>query len=147
MIDLFSNFSLTQIVFFITFFACAIKGISDFFDWIKEKYQEKFDEDYKATQGTEDFKLMQLHYDELDNKINSLSVSIQQSFAVINTAIMHDIKQWIIDKHKYYIDKGWISISELDMIEFRYMDYKALGGNSTIPPLKEELRALPKHEI
>ena len=147
MVELFSNFSLTQIILFITLLACAVKGIIDFLDWVKEKYQQKFDTDYTKKQDLEDFKMMHLQYNELDNKINNLTESIQQSFAVINTAMMHDIKQWIIERHKYYIDKGWISIGELDMIEFRYADYKALGGNSTIPTLMEELRTLPKHKI
>jgi hypothetical protein len=45
------------------------------------------------------------------------------------------------------MELGWINISQLDMIEARFEDYKALGGNSTIPSLMEELRALPKHQF
>lgn len=157
MIDLLKTFTLEQMIVFILMLALGIKGLVDFVDWIKGKNVKKFEEDYderkeaecqkeKIKNLEENFEKYHQYAESLDTKIAGLSEQMNENFKVINIAIMHDIKQWIINQHKYYIELGWINVSQLDMIEARFEDYQALGGNSTIPALMEELRALPKHE-
>jgi len=157
MIDLLKSFSVEQVIIFIFMLALGIKGLIDFIDWVKSKNEQKFQEDYKELRSQEDvqedIEELQKNYsryyqyaESLDNKITDITNTMNENFKIINTALMHDIKQWIINQHKYYIELGWINISQLDMIEARYQDYVSLGGNSTVPGLMEELRALPKHE-
>ena len=157
MIDLLKSFTVEQVIIFIIMLALGIKGLIDFCDWVKNKNSNRFKKDYIERKQNEDLrertKRLEENFDKyhhyaesLDNKIADLTDTMNDNFKVINVAIMHDIKQWIINQHKYYIELGWINISQLDMIEARYEDYVALGGNSTVPGLMEELRALPKHE-
>lgn len=157
MIDLLKSFTVEQVVIFIAMLALGIKGLIDFCDWVKNKNSDRFKKDYdekreneelkeKTKQLEESFDQCHQYVESLDTRIEDLTETINDNLKVINIAMMHDIKQWIINQHKYYIELGWINISQLDMIEARYEDYKALGGNSTVPGLMEELRALPKHE-
>lgn len=163
MIELFTTFSLVEIVTFIVLLALAVKSVWEFVEWAMSKYKAKFSKEYtrirKDENAEEQQKKLEAHYvncklqydstivryDELDNKITDLTAAINTSFDTINTAMMHDIKQWIIERHRYYTKQKWISVGDLDMIEARYNDYKKLGGNSTIPGLMKELEELPKH--
>lgn len=156
MLGLLTTFSIGQIITFVILLALAIKGVWSYVDWAKDKYQKKFNKDYnkkekerkqKETDETFDkqIKEAQNYYFELNDKLNSLTDSINQNFDVMNKAMTHDIKQWIFEKHNFYTEQGWIDVNELDVIESRYADYIALGGNSIVPTLMQELRNLPKH--
>lgn len=157
MLELLEHFTIEQTVLFVSCLALAIKGVIDFCDWVKQKNKNKYDSQYKKQHKDEEIienqKKIEKEYQELRNdyntveeKINDLSDAIMKNLKIINKAMMHDIKQWIIEKHNFYMKQGWIKISELDMIEHRYKDYVNLGGNSTIPTLMAELRILPKHK-
>ena len=155
MLDLLKQFSVEQTVIFIFCLALAIKGIVDFWDWIVTKNKAKFNADYQTIKNNdaiveeqkeleEHYKDISEKYDTLDKKLNIFTTDIRKNLEIINKSMMHDIKQWIIEKHKFYIKQGWIAIEDLNMLEYRFADYEALGGNSTIPTLMDELRALPK---
>lgn len=155
MLDLLKQFSIEQIFIFIFMLALAIKGIIDFWDWISAKIKAKFNADYQTIKNNdaiiEEQKELEEHYKDisekyntLDEKINILSTEIMKNLEIINKSMMHDIKQWIIEQHKFYMKQGWIGIVDLNMLEYRFADYEALGGNSTIPTLMDELRSLPK---
>ena len=155
MLDLLKQFSIEQIFIFIFMLALAIKGIIDFWDWISAKNKAKFNEDYQTIKNNnaiiEEQKELEEHYkdisgkyDALDEKLNIFSTEIMKNLEIINKSMMHDIKQWIIEQHKFYMKQGWIGIVDLNMLEYRFADYEALGGNSTIPTLMDELRSLPK---
>ena len=157
MVNLLKTFSVEQTILFTIMLALSIKGVIDFIDWVKSKNSKQFKKDYK---NIEEAKLTKEKYEELetkldnyhehaeslDRKLSTITVTMDENFKIINAALMHDIKQWIIDQHKFYIDQGWISIVQLDMVEARYKDYVALGGNSIVPTLMRELRELPKHK-
>ena len=155
MLDLLKQFSIEQIFIFIFMLALAIKGIVDFWDWIAKKNKAKFNADYQTIKNNdaiiEEQKELEEHYkdisgkyDTLDEKLNVFSTEIMKNLEIINKSMMHDIKQWIIEQHKFYMKQGWIGIVDLNMLEYRFADYQALGGNSTIPTLMDELRSLPK---
>lgn len=155
MLDLFKQFSVEQIVIFIICLALAVKGVIDFYDWIVSKNKAKFNADYQTLKHNdaivEEQKELEEHYKDisekyniLDDKLNTLTTEIMENLKIINTSMMHDIKQWIIEQHKFYMKQGWIEIVDLNMLEYRFADYESLGGNSTIPTLMDELRSLPK---
>ena len=157
MIDLIKAFSIEQILLFIVMLALGIKGLIDFIDWVKSKNSDRFKKDYRNIKKSKDLEdrqktveekleLYHKYADTLDRRMNDITETMNENFRIINAALMHDIKQWIIDQHSYYMEEGWISIVQLDMIEARYKDYVALGGNSIIPTLMRELRELPKHK-
>lgn len=155
MLDLFKQFSVEQIVIFIICLALAVKGVIDFYDWIVSKNKAKFNADYQTLKNNdaivEEQKELEEHYKDisekyniLDDKLNTFTTEIMENLKIINTSMMHDIKQWIIEQHKFYMKQGWIEIVDLNMLEYRFADYESLGGNSTIPTLMDELRSLPK---
>jgi hypothetical protein len=157
MIDLIKAFSIEQILLFIVMLALGVKGLIDFIDWVKSKNSDRFKKDYRNIKKSKDLEdrqkiveekleLYHKYADTLDRRMNDITETMNENFRIINAALMHDIKQWIIDQHSYYMEEGWISIVQLDMIEARYKDYVALGGNSIIPTLMKELRDLPKHK-
>lgn len=156
MLELLKQFSVEQTVLFVICLALAIKGVIDFWDWITKKNKAKFDKDYQVLKDNdailEEQKELEEHYKDisekyntLDEKLNTFSTEVMENLKIINTSMMHDIKQWIIEQHKFYMKQGWINIIDLNMLEYRFSDYESLGGNSTIPTLMDELRALPKY--
>ena len=156
MLGLMGAFSIEKIITFIILLALAIKGVWGYVDWAKGKYQDKFNKDYiqkekeqkqKEIDDTfeQQIKEAKNYYNELNNTINTLTNTVNRNFDIMNKAMTHDIKQWIFEKHKFYMEQGWIDVNELDVIESRYVDYIALGGNSIVPTLMQELRSLPKH--
>lgn len=157
MVNLLKTFSVEQTILFTVMLALSIKGVIDFIDWVKSKNSKQFKKDYKnmeeAKLTKEKYKELETkldnyheHAESLDRKLTTITATMDENFKIINAALMHDIKQWIINQHKFYIDQGWISIVQLDMVEARYKDYVALGGNSIVPTLMRELRELPKHK-
>jgi hypothetical protein len=156
MLKLLENFTVEQTIFFLIVLALAIKGILDFYDWLRKKNREKFDADYEKIKDHDAIVAKQedleQHYQELNNSYSELSGEflgfssvVNDDLKIIKKSMMHDIKQWIIQQHKKHMDKGWVAIEDLNMLEYRFADYQALGGNGTIPSLMDELRALPKY--
>ena len=79
-------------------------------------------------------KVIEKTLEDLSNKINMLIESDKD-----------DIKSFITrEHHRFCYQVGWIDDFSLDCIEKRYKHYTDEGGNTFIPGLMEELRALPK---
>ena len=156
MLKLLENFTVEQTILFIVMLALAIKGILDFYDWLRKRNKARFDADYEKIKDHDAIitkqEDLEQHYQELKDNYNSLSEEfsgfssvVNDDLKIIKKSMMHDIKQWIIQQHKKHMDKGWVAIEDLNMLEYRFADYQALGGNGTIPSLMDELRALPKY--
>ena len=156
MLKLLESFSVEQAIIFIVMLALAIKGVSDFYDWLRKRNKEKFDADYekikdhdaiisKQEELEQHCQNLSNNYIELSEDFSTFSSVVNDDLQVIKKSMMHDIKQWIIQQHKEHMKKGWVAIEDLNMLEFRFADYQALGGNGTIPSLMDELRALPKY--
>lgn len=161
MLELFSNFSIQQIILYTIVFCLAVKGIVEFYDWIKQKYEEKFNEDYnnKSQQQmleeyrqkcTEQHEESMIKYNSLEDKIDNLTDTINQEFGKIDERLillshssLNDIKAWIVETHHKYTKEGFIDDFTKDVVEKRFEDYKKLGGNSYIESLVEEIRRLP----
>lgn len=55
-------------------------------------------------------------------------------------ALLHDR---LYSLARYYLDRGWVTIQDLDNLEYLYTAYHALGGNGTGTELFERCKALP----
>lgn len=161
MLDLLQTYSLEEIAIFIVMLALAVKGVVDFLDWVKHKYQEKFKKDFdRKTQETltqehyakcqERYKESIELYDSVNKKLDVLTETVNKRLDEIEDSIqkltesdMHDIKGWIVERHHHYMQKQWIDDFTMDTLEKRFFDYTREGGNSYIHNLMEELRALP----
>lgn len=49
----------------------------------------------------------------------------------------------IMQAHRYYTDRGYITVTELDIIEKMNESYRELGGNGTAKALMQDLETLP----
>lgn len=159
--NLFTTFSVEQIIFYAIMLGIAIKGVWDFVDWCIKKYKNKFNKDYEAKSKEE---LLEQHYlnckeqhIESMQRYNDLETKIGSFMETVNTKVdniegqlkqltisdMHDIKGWIVEKHHKVMKKGWIDDFTMDILEKRYNDYLKEGGNSYIANLMDEMRGLP----
>lgn len=55
-------------------------------------------------------------------------------------ALLHDR---LYSLARYYLDRRWVTIQDLDNLEYLYTAYHALGGNGTGTELFERCKALP----
>jgi hypothetical protein len=161
MLEILSAFSVYQIIVYTVMLALTIKGGVDFFGWVKEKYQAKFNKDYNKKKDEE---TLHGHYEKcinqysesikcynaLNDKIDVFAENINQKVGNIEAQVAqlvdsdrNDIKSWIVEKHHELIKKGWVDDFTMDIIERRFADYVAEGGNSYIKGLVNELRTLP----
>lgn len=73
--------------------------------------------------------------EEMDNMKNKLS-----SLEIAMKAISHDKIYKLTDE---YIDRGWVTLDELDNLEYLYTAYRTLGGNGTGEKRYNRVQALP----
>lgn len=150
---LIDNFSFYEIIVFIIFFAAAIKGAIDFYDWGKNRLKEAFDKEHNAEEQQID---INNKFEKYEERIEQLEESQSKILDILNE--MHikvnmlidsdkdDIKSFITREHHFYCyTQGWIDDYSLECCERRYAHYVDEGGNSFIASFMKELRALPKH--
>ena len=139
--ELLENFTVPQIILFIVLFAVAIKEVSNFLDWIKEKVKKH---DKKSQAEVDKEKENQEHLEEFKQVVDEMKV-ISKQVKILIESDKDDIKAWITQQHHYYCyQKGWIDDYSLDSIEKRYSHYVEEKGNSYVLDLMQEIRALPK---
>ena len=161
MLEFFETFSFSQILIFTVMLSVAVKGVADFIEWVKGKYEKKFNKDhlalnkqanlekYYVTSQKQHQEAMEC-YQSLENKMDNMAKNIEDRVDKIDAKLqqltesdMHDIKGWIVEKHHALMKKGWVDDFTMDTLERRYSDYVAEDGNSYIAGLMSELRALP----
>ena len=145
LIELFSTYSVGEILIFIVLLALAFKGVIDFYDWAKKKIQGVIDihtgEEIEQTTIKDNidelFKMQKAQKESIDKLTDSVNLLIQSD--------KDDIKAWITEKHHYYCYQlKYIDDFSLDCIEKRYAHYKKEGGNSFVEDLMRDLRSLRK---
>ena len=143
--DLLTNYSLEQIVMFVVILALALKGLIDFYDWAKKRFN--------AITTKEHLKLNEkVSIKEDIDKLYQIQVtqneSIDKLTQLVNLLLRSDkdeIKAWITEKHHYFCyEVKYINDYSLDCIERRYAHYTAEGGNSFVADLMSDLRSLRK---
>ena len=143
--DLLTNYSLEQIIMFVVILALALKGLIDFYDWAKKRFnavttKEHLKLNEKASIKEDIDKLYQIQVTQ-NESIDKLT----QSVNLLLQSDKDEIKAWITEKHHYFCyELKCIDDFSLDCIEKRFAHYKDEGGNSFIAALMAEIRALPK---
>ncbi|WP_373681188.1 hypothetical protein [Enterococcus plantarum] len=61
-----------------------------------------------------------------------------------NLAMLHDS---IYEKCSHYIEQGFISVDDLDNLEYLFSGYSGLGGNGTGETLYNKVKELPIRKI
>ena len=154
--ELFTKYSLTEIILFIFVFATSLKGfftLSDYFyDKIKRHFKEETEEEQDKIDITKQLADISaqieninaqhtLDKQELIKKIDETNATI----SVLLASDKDDIKSWITEKHHYFCyESKCIDYQSLDCMEKRYRHYVDEGGNSFVADLMKEVRALPK---
>ena len=59
------------------------------------------------------------------------------------TSDRNDIKSWLVEKHHFFINQGWIDDFSMDTVNRRFSDYVEEGGNSYAESLVNAIRDLP----
>ena len=154
--ELFTKYTLTQIILFIFVFATSLKGFFTLWDYFYDKIKKHFKEETEEEQDKIDITKQladisaqieninaqhMLDRQELIKKIDETNATI----SVLLASDKDDIKSWITEKHHYFCyECKCIDYQSLDCIEKRYRHYVDEGGNSYVADLMNEIRALPK---
>ena len=137
MLNLLKNYSLTEIIVFITMLALAVKGIIDFYDWAKKRIKEPIDNSYSKKQiNKKMLETLENHNQQIDKMSRAIDILIASD--------KDDIKAWITEKHHYFCyELGYIDDYNLQCIEARYKHYKEEDGNTFIDGFMKDIRELP----
>lgn len=145
MMELVESYSLHEIVIFLVIFSAAIKGIFDFWDWLKAKVYNHFNKEQSAQDKDvkQDETIKQILATQ--EILKAENQEIKDCLQLLIESDKDSIKSFIIKEHHYYCyEREWIDDYSLDAIERRYKHYTDEGGNSFVHTLVEELRALPR---
>lgn len=161
MLEFFEHYSFNEIFLYTIMLLLTLKAAVEFVEWVKERYEKKFNKDHLALTKEKDleeyyatckkqYEQSVMQYKNLENKIDNFVNDVRHKVNKIENQLTqltesdkHDIKGWIVEKHHHLIKKGWVDDFTMDTLERRYSDYVAEDGNSYIASLMEELRALP----
>ena len=137
MLDLFKNYSLTDISIFVVMLSLAIKGIVDFYDWAKNRIQHPLDTHYNNKEMQKKvLETLESHNAEIDKMSKAINILIESD--------KDDIKAWITQQHHYFCyELGYIDDYNLQCIEARYTHYKEEDGNTFIDGFMKDIRNLP----
>ena len=154
--ELFTKYSLTEIILFIFVFFTSLKGFFTLWDYFYDKIKKHFKEETEEEQDKIDITKQladisaqieninaqhTLDRQELIKKIDETNATI----SILLASDKDDIKSWITQQHHYFCyELKCIDDFSLDCIEKRFAHYKDEGGNSFIAALMAEIRALPK---
>ena len=141
MLELFTKYSMLEIVSFLVILAGAIKGFFSFMDWAIDRLRKIFKKENKQQEES-------LRVNKLEESVNTLITNMSEMKTTINLLMQSDkddIKAWITQQHHYFCyELKCIDDFSLDCIEKRFAHYKDEGGNSFIAALMADIRALPK---
>lgn len=154
--ELFTKYSLTEIILFIFVFATSLKGFFTLWDYFYDKIKRHFKEETEEEQDKIDITKQLANISAQIENINAQHILDRQelikkidetnaTISVLLASDKDDIKSWITEKHHYFCyESKCIDYQSLDCIEKRYRHYVDEGGNSYVADLMNEIRALPK---
>lgn len=138
--ELFSKYSVDEVVMFIIMLALAIKGLISFIDWAHDRLKQYFNKETKVSSVEEQLKQIIESQQALSDKVDGISAQVE----ILFNSDRDDIKAWITEKHHYFCYKlGYIDDFNLNCIEKRYEHYKEENGNSFVADLMADIRRLP----
>lgn len=172
--ELFTKYTLTEIILFIFALATTLKGFFTLWDFFYNRIKKHFTKETNEKQEKTDLiqqladisaQIESVRDGQKEDKTEILeqvkNINIQHALdkqelikkidetkttiSVLLASDKDDIKSWITEKHHYFCyEKKVIDDYSLDCIEKRYKHYVDEGGNSYIATLMNEIRALPK---
>lgn len=153
MIELFQEFTFSEIAMFIILLALAIKGVITFFEWAQQKIGKVFHIKNGKIAEKEKIKQRLLKntelIEEITNKQNNTDEYLQKMSQKIDLLIQSDkdaIKSYITgEHHKFCYDLKEIDDFSLECLQKRYKHYADEGGNSFIEGFMQDLRKLPRY--
>lgn len=136
--ELLENYSLEEIIIFLSMLGFAIKGVVDFFEWAKSKILKPVEQQHSEEELRQKFlETLESHNKQIEEMSKSINILLASD--------KDDIKAWITEQHDYYCYKlGYIDEYHYQNIESRYTHYKEEKGNTFIDTFMAEIRALPK---
>ena len=141
MIQLFTHYTISEIIIFTLILAVAVKKLVDFIDWYKKRTHQAVEEADKPL-------VLQQTITKHDQELSEIKTQLSNIKDAINLLIASDkddIKQSLTKDHHYFCYKlGSIDDYSLDCMEKRYSHYKDQGGNSFVKTLMEQVRMLPR---
>lgn len=141
MAQLFTAYSMSEIILFIIILAIAIKNLVQFIDWSKKRAKQAINENEKPAQLE---KITKDHEKEL-TEIKIQLTELKNSVNLLIESDKDDIKHSITRNHHYFCyELGNIDDYSLDCLERKYAHYKDQGGNSFVTSMMQDLRNLPR---
>lgn len=145
MLDIFTKYTVTEIIIFIIIFSLGIKQAIEVIDWFRSKFNKSTD---KALTEKERIKHIDAKLEKYDTVLGNIIDNINELKDETQLLISSDkdaIKAFITEKHHYFCyTQKWIDDYSLDVLERRYEHYVDEKGNSFVKDLMEELRELPR---
>lgn len=153
--QLFTNYSLIDVVFILFLTAFVLKEILQLIDFFRNRAKNKYDQQHQEQNNEEKIldKMEELEdqfatlYHDCTSSLETIQKTQKEHEKTLNLLVASDkddIKLNIVQQHHYFVKQGYIDDFSMDAIEKRYDHYKAEGGNSYITDLMQELRKLPK---
>lgn len=145
MLDLLTKYSLHEVIIFLVIFSAAIKGVFDFWDWLKNKVYSHFKKEQTVAEKDDRQDEILQEIMKVQDQLSQENKEIKKTLSLLVESDKDAIKSFIVKEHRHYVyELKCIDDYSLDVIEKRYEHYKEEGGNSYIHLLIEELRALPR---
>ena len=110
MLELFKNYSLTDIAIFIIMLAFAIKGLVDFCDWAKSRIRKSTDKEYSVEElHKKMLDTLESHNEQIDKMAKAVNILIESD--------KDDIRASITKEHHHFCyELGWIDDFSLDCL-------------------------------
>lgn len=144
MLELFSKYSVGDIILFIIILSLGIKQAVDFVEWCVSKVKKGTDKALTEKQRIEKIDNQIQKYDDLLTNLTSSVDELRKETQLLISSDKDAIKAFITEKHHYFCyTQKWIDDYSLDVLERRYEHYVDEQGNSFVKDLMEELRDLP----
>lgn len=159
--ELFENFTFSEIILFIILVLVAIREVWSLVEFFIEKGRKKLGKEKSKDKKESDLVNQLASFNdqiqsllkqekELSESIKSFKKENETRFKEIDSKLdlltqsdKDSIKSWIVEKHHFFIEQGWVDDFNMDAIEKRFTHYEQEGGNSYVHDLMMDLRKLP----
>lgn len=155
MIELFTSYSISEIIIFLFIFFVAAKECISLFQYFKTLIKTGITQEEAKRGATESLvksmERLELKYDQTVEEVHTLKEDykngLEEQGKLLNLLLRSDrddIRGFIVDKHReHYGSKKWIDNFSMDVLEKRFEHYVEEGGNTYVNGLMEDLRSLP----
>lgn len=155
MANLFTHYSLSEVIVFIVVLFFAAKEFISSFDWAKDRLRMYYRDETRCDEAHEALKkkINELNglfeekqrFEDAVERIWGMFDKIEGQIVMLIDSDREAIKAYITERHHFFVyERGWIDDYSLECLERRYKIYQEEDGNSFVEHLMEEIRALPK---